>query len=206
MFECMVNFTLVEHSYGAMFRPQLSEPGYVRLLTRWRKPYRTRDGYVCVVPYSTQHWERFFEEAGCPALMADTRFATLGDRTRNIDALYAELARCLSERTTAQWLAVCERIDVPAAPMHRLSELEADPHLAATGFFQHLDDPGLGHFVLPRAPLRFDGATAASGVPPRLGQHTVDVLEEAGLPADTIAQLLEQRAAVQHTNKERKAP
>ena len=205
MFECMVNFTLVEHSYGAMFRPPLSEPGYVRLLTRWRKPYRTRDGYVCVVPYSTAHWERFFKEAGCPALMGDARFATLAERTRNIDVLYSELARCLALRTTAEWLATCERLDVPAAPMHRLSDLEADPHLAATGFFHTLEDPGLGRVVLPRAPLRFDGATAASGVPPRLGQHTVDVLQEAGVPPQTIAQLLKQRAAVQHTQEERKA-
>ena len=174
----------------------------MRLLTRWRKPYRTSDGYVCVVPYSTQHWERFFDEAGCPALMGDARFATLGDRTRNIDALYAELARCLTQRSTAEWLATCERLDVPAAPMHRLCDLEQDPHLAATGFFQAIDDPGLGRVVLPRAPLRFDGATAASGVPPRLGQHTVDVLQEAGVPAQAIAQLLEQRAAVQHTKRE----
>ena len=202
MFECMVNFTLVEHSYGAMFRPPLSEAGYVRLLTPWRKPYRTADGYVCVVPYSTGHWARFFEEAGCLELMGDARFATLADRTRNIDALYAELARCLTTRTTAEWLAACERLDVPAAPMHRLSDLEQDPHLAATGFFQPLDDAGLGRVVLPRAPLRFDGATAASGVPPRLGQHTVDVLQEAGVPAPVIAQLLERRAAVQHTKKE----
>ena len=201
MFECMVNFTLVEHSYGATFRPPLSEPGYVRLLTRWRKPYRTRDGFVCVVPYSTQHWERFFGEAGCPELMGDARFATLADRTRNIDALYAELARCLTERTTAEWLAVCERLDVPAAPMHRLSDLELDPHLVATGFFQTHDDPGLGRFVLPQAPLRFDGAKAASSVPPRLGQHTVEVLHEAGMPRQGIEQLLEQRAAVQHPNE-----
>ena len=201
MFECMVNFTMVEHSYGAMFRPPLSEPGYVRLLTRWRKPYRTRDGYVCVVPYSTQHWTRIFTEAGCAALMDDTRFATLGERTRHIDVLYAELARCLTERTTAEWLEACERLDVPAAPMHRMSDLETDPHLVATGFFQDHDDPGLGRFVLPRAPLRFDGATAASSVPPRLGQHTVSVLQEAGVPAQTIAELLEQGAAVQHPNK-----
>lgn len=202
MFECMVNFTLVEHGYGAMFRPPLSEPGYVRLLTRWRKPYRTRDGYICVVPYSTQHWQRFFEEAGCPALMRDARFGTMSERTRNIDALYAELARCLTQRTTAEWLATCEQLDVPAAPMRRLSELEDDPHLAATGFFLEMEDPGLGRFVLPRAPLRFDGADAAPGLPPRLGEHTVDVLRECGMPADTIAQLLRQGAAVQR--KERK--
>ena len=202
MFECMVNFTLVEHAYGAMFRPPLGDPGYVRLLTPHRKPYPTRDGYICVVPYSTQHWERFFAEAGCPGLMQDERFATIADRTRNIDALYGELARCLTQRTTAQWLEACERLDVPAAPMNRLSDIEADPHLAATDFFLHHDDPGLGHFVTPSAPLRFDAATPAPRLPPRLGQHTVQVLEEAGVPATTITHWLAQGAIIQHTDKE----
>ena len=203
MFECMVNFTLVEHLYGAMFRPPLSEPGYVRLLAPSRKPYRTRDGHVCVVPYSTQHWERFFTEAGCPEVMQDTRFCSLAQRTRNIEALYAELARCLAERTTADWLSACERLDVPAAPVHRLAEIAHDPHLVATGFFEDLVDPKLGQIVQPRAPLRFDGACATSGIPPRLGQHTVQVLEEAGLPSETIAALLAQRAAIQHIHTER---
>ena len=204
MFECMVNFTLVEHAYGAMFRPELSEHGYVRLLTRWRRPYRTRDGYVCVVPYSTQHWERFFEEAGRPEVMRDQRFATMAGRTDHIDALYGELAGCLTARTTAEWLAACERLDVPAAPMRRLSELEQDPHLAATGFFLELDDPGLGRFVLPSAPLRFNGVTSVPTLPPRLGEHTVAVLAESGMQPQTITELLAKRAAVQL--KEMNAP
>jgi crotonobetainyl-CoA:carnitine CoA-transferase CaiB-like acyl-CoA transferase len=206
MFECMVNFTLVEHAYGAMFRPPLTDPGYVRLLTRWRKPYPTADGHVCVVPYTAAHWQRFFTEAGRPALLQDPRFATLAGRTRHIDALYAELARCLAERSTAQWLDACERLDIPAAPMRRLADLEADPHLAATGFFRTIDDPGLGRVVLPRSPLRFDGATAAAGTPPRLGEHTVDVLQQAGLAPEAITQLLAQRAAVQHPNTTRTTP
>lgn len=204
MFECMVNFTLVEHGYGAMFRPPLSEPGYVRLLTPWRRPYATQDGYICVVPYSTQHWQRFFEAAGEPQLMRDERFGTLAERTRHIDALYGELAQCLARRTTAEWLEICDRLDVPAAPIRSLSELEDDPHLAATGFFQEMDDPRLGRFVLPGAPLRFDGAGSVPNVPPRLGEHTVEVLQACGLSATAIDQLLEQGAAVQF--RQRKTP
>ena len=135
MFESMVNFTLVEHFYGAHFRPPLSPPGYVRLTTKWRRPYKTTDGYVCVVPYSTEHWRRFFAAAGQPGLMDDARFATMAERTRNIDLLYAELAACLAQRSTAAWLDACERLDVPAAPLRDLGDLEADPHLVATGFF-----------------------------------------------------------------------
>jgi crotonobetainyl-CoA:carnitine CoA-transferase CaiB-like acyl-CoA transferase len=201
MLECMVNFTVVEHAYGALFRPPLSEPGYVRLLTPWRRPYRTRDGYICVVPYSTAHWQRFFEAAGEAQLMRDERFLTLSERTRHIDTLYGELARCLAGGTTAHWLETCERLDIPAAPMRRLCELEDDPHLAATGFFLETNDPELGRFVLPRPPLLFDGIPATPGLPPRLGQHTVDVLRECGLSPESIARLLEAGAAVQHPER-----
>lgn len=201
MLECMVNFTLVEHAYGAMFRPPLGEPGYARLLTRWRKPYRTLDGYVCVVPYSTKHWESFFAEAGQPALMQDERFSTQSHRTRNIDALYAELAHCLAQRTTAEWLQACTRLDIPAAPINRLNDLESDPHLAATNFFVEMEGPGVGRVVLPRAPLRFDGITPVPSLPPRLGEHTVSVLQESGLTANAIQALLDHQAAVQHQDR-----
>ncbi|WP_077003133.1 CaiB/BaiF CoA-transferase family protein [Variovorax sp. KK3] len=197
MFEAMASFTLVEHLYGRTFKPPEGDAGYDRLLTRWRKPYPTTDGYVCIVPYSTQHWQRFFEQAGRPDLMRDARFGTLAARTQNIDALYGELAACTPARSTAQWLETCERLDIPAAPMHRLQDLEQDPHLQATGFFRQMSDPVMGDLTLPSPPLRFDGRPASSGMPPRLGEHTREVLHEAGLATDTIERLLDTRAAVQ---------
>ena len=198
MLESMVNFTLVEHFYGAHFRPPLGEPGYARLLTVWRRPYRTLDGHVCIVPYSTQHWHRFFAEAGRAELMNDVRFADLGARTKNIDVLYAELAASIVHRTTDDWLATCDRLDIPAAPLRRLADLQSDPHLVATGFFQQQEDPRMGTLVMPRAPLKFDGSFAPTGrLPPRLGQHTREVLAEAGLDDHRIDGLLRDGAAVQ---------
>ena len=202
MFEAMVNFTLVEHMYGAHFQPPLSPPGYPRLLTPWRRPYRTLDGYVCIVPYSDQHWRRLFTEANQPGLLDDERFAGLSARTRNIDALYAELAKCVALRSTAGWLEACDRLDIPAAPLHRLADLQADPHLAQTGYFLTLQDPKMGPLVMPSAPLRFDGATPAPTLPPRLGEHTVEVLRQAGLDAARIKGLLDTGAAIQQTVEE----
>jgi crotonobetainyl-CoA:carnitine CoA-transferase CaiB-like acyl-CoA transferase len=202
MLESMVNFTLVEHFYGAHFRPQLSAPGYARLTTPFRRPYATTDGYVCIVPYTTPHWQRFFAEAGRPELLADERFATLQGRTAHIDALYRELAACVAGRSTAQWLQACERLDIPAAPLRRLAELEDDPHLRQTGFFITLEDPAMGPLVMPNAPLKFDGASAQPTLPPRLGEHTVDVLRAAGLAPEAIRALLGTGAAIQFNDKE----
>ena len=202
MLEAMVNFTLVEHFYGAHFRPPLTAPGYSRLTTPWRRPYATTDGYVCIVPYTNQHWQRFFTEASRPELLQDERFASMSARTTHIDALYRELAGCVAMRSTADWLAACDRLDIPAAPLRRLADLEDDPHLRQTGFFISLDDPAMGRLVMPNAPLKFDGGGAVPTLPPRLGQHTVEVLRAAGLPADTVTSLLRTGAAVQSTTKE----
>ena len=197
MLESMVNFTLVEHFYGAHFRPPLSEPGYARLVTKWRRPYKTVDGYVCVVPYSDDHWRKFFVEVDRADLLKDPRFDGLAARTHNIEALYSELAKCIAPRTTADWLETCDRLDIPAAPMRRLADLEKDPHLAKTGFFTSIEDPSMGPLVMPAAPLRFDGAKAVHSLPPRLGQHTVEVLTQAGLTRPDIEKLLGTGAAVQ---------
>jgi crotonobetainyl-CoA:carnitine CoA-transferase CaiB-like acyl-CoA transferase len=151
-----------------------------------------------VVPYSNQHWQRFFGEAGRPELMLDERFNSMAARTRNIDALYAELAACIATRTSADWLSTCDLLDIPAAPLRRLADVESDPHLVATGFFQEIHDPQLGTLVMPRAPLKFNGAYASPGrPPPRLGEHTREVLAEAGLPEHRIEALISSGAAAQ---------
>lgn len=197
MLESMVSFTLVEHFYGAHFRPPLSAPGYRRLVTKWRRPYKTTDGYVCVVPYSDAHWQRFFLEADRMDLQKDSRFAGMAARTQNIDALYRELAACIALRSTTDWLEACERLDIPAAPMRRLADLEKDPHLVQTGFFTTVKDPLMGDLVMPASPLRFNGDEASYTLPPRLGQHTVEVLAQAGMTEQAINQLLESAAAIQ---------
>ena len=202
MFEAMVNFTLVEHFSGQHFRPAQGPAGYSRMLSTWRRPYKTSDGYVCIVPYSDLHWRKFFAEVGRAEFLDDDRFRGMAARTRNIDALYAELARCVAMRSSAEWLATCERLDIPAAPYNRLGDLEDDPHLAQSGFFTVMEDPGMGSVVTPAAPLRFDGVNARPSLPPRLGQHSVEVLAQAGLPRCDIDKLLACGAAVQFTKKE----
>jgi crotonobetainyl-CoA:carnitine CoA-transferase CaiB-like acyl-CoA transferase len=181
MFESMVAFNLVEHQYGQHFEPPLAAAGYPRLLNPWRKPFKTLDGHLCAMPYTDAHWHRFFIEAGRPDLADDARFATISDRTAHIEALYELADSILATRSTDDWLAVCERLEVPASRMNRLEDLPKDAHLVATGFFETLDDPAMGTLRFPGAPVRIDGEKLPLRMPPRLGQHTADVLAEIGV-------------------------
>jgi crotonobetainyl-CoA:carnitine CoA-transferase CaiB-like acyl-CoA transferase len=183
MLESMVAFNLVEHMYGRHFEPPLAAPGYPRLLNPYRKPFRTLDGYLCAMPYTDQHWKRFFIEAGEPALADDPRFADISLRTKNIEALYEIADRIIPTRTTAQWLEVFSRLEIPASKMNRLEDLQSDEHLVATGFFETIEDPAMGTLHFPGVPVQIDGRRLPVRMAPRLGQHTEEVLASIGVKA-----------------------
>ncbi|HLT61487.1 MAG TPA: CoA transferase, partial [Microlunatus sp.] len=183
MFEAMASFLLTEHFHARHLpRDPDQEPaaGYTRILSPWRRPYPTRDGHVCVMPYGDRHWRDFFVAAGRPELADDPRFADLALRTRHIDELYRLMAEIIAGDTTRHWLDLCARLDVPAAPVNRLDELEQDPHLTDVGFFVELTDAE-GTYRFPRSPVRLSDSVVPPRLPPRLGADTADVLREAGL-------------------------
>ena len=196
MFESMVHFNLVEHFYGQHFEPALAEPGYPRVLAPWRRPYQTTDGHVAMMPYTTTHWQRFFAEVGRPDLAADPRFADIAQRTKHIAELLELASGFVQQHDTAYWIATCERLEIPAAPVGRLDDLPQDPHLLATGFFESVQDPAMGEVRFPGVPVRFNGQRPPVALPPRLGEHTRPLLAAAGLSAAQIDAMLGSGAAV----------
>ncbi|HPF25411.1 MAG: CoA transferase [Steroidobacteraceae bacterium] len=190
MFETMVNWVMAEHLWGMTFEPPKAPPGYVRLMSHHRKPYPTRDGYIAILPYLDAHWEKFCKLAERPDLLDDPRFRTLADRVRNIDETYAETGRIMATRTTAEWLAIFGDTSVPTIVVNTLEDLTRDPHLDAVGFWQFVDHPTEGRLRMPSLPVNF-GATPADirRHAPRLGEHSVEVLREAGLTDAAIEQL-----------------
>ena len=102
MFEHMVYFVMAEHLWGMTFEPPLGPPGYERLMSYHRKPYKTLDGYIAILPYMDSHWEIFCRKSGREELLDDPRFTTLADRVSNIDDTYQETAKTMATRTTGE--------------------------------------------------------------------------------------------------------
>jgi crotonobetainyl-CoA:carnitine CoA-transferase CaiB-like acyl-CoA transferase len=189
MYETMVGFNLVEHLYGMHFCPALSGAGYPRVMAPWRKPYRTLDGHVCMMPYTDAHWQRFFLAVDRPQLAGDPRFASQASRTAHIAELLQTVGEQVAQHDTRHWLQTCERLEIPAAPVARMDALPQDPHLQATGFFVQLQDPAMGTVQFARSSVRIDGHQPPPVMPPRLGEHTAALLAEAGWSAARIAAL-----------------
>lgn len=192
MFEGMASVVLGEHLAGELFDPPIGEFGYSRSLTRGRRPYRTKDGYLCTLIYNDKQWRSFLEVIGRASMMEeDARFASQGARLANIDAVYGFLGEMLATRTTDEWLRTFERADLPAARMYSIEDLKNDPHLRETGFLSEMVHPSEGSITSIANPTEWSRTPPAMRRhAPRLGEHTVDVLRESGFDDATIEDLV----------------
>jgi len=187
MFETMAGMILAEHMGGETFDPPHGALGYPRLLSPFRKPYRTSDGYICALTYTDAHWRKFFEFVGRPDLAQDPRYGTLSGRTEHIDELYQIAEAEYRKRSTAEWVETLERLDIPVTRMNTLDSLLDDAHLDDVGFFQWVNHPSEG-----RLRMMGTGSTWSRTPPsvrryaPRLGEHSRELLAELGYPAADI--------------------
>jgi crotonobetainyl-CoA:carnitine CoA-transferase CaiB-like acyl-CoA transferase len=190
MLETMVSFLLIEHLSGHTFVPPLGPLGYSRVLAPWRRPYKTKDGHICMLAYTDAQWRKFWTAVGRPQLSEDARFDTFASRSHNIAELYQVAGECLTDRTTDAWLAIFQDLEIPTARVSSLEDLLNDRHLTQVGFFKQARHPSEGEIVVPDFPVRFaDTPPEIERLQPRLGEHGHEILTEAGLSDQEIQAL-----------------
>ena len=168
---------------SALTMGQIARPNGSR--HRLAAPYealKTRDGFLVIGVKNQKLWGRLCAALGAPDLETDPLFATPQQRLANRDALQARLEAILAEDGTLAWVARITARGVPCGPVNDIAEALADPHLAARGYLAEV-----GGRRFPRTPLGFS-STPVEVVrgPPRIGEHTREVLGEAGLTTGAI--------------------
>lgn len=196
MLETMASFVTSEHMGPATFVPPIGPSGDNRLLSPDYRPLPTSDGYVTVGPNTNAQAFAFFEAIGRPELKTDPRFESATARTANAAAYFKVRAEGLKTKTTAEWLAIFERLDVPAARYNTIDDLFTDPHLDDVGFFETVTHPSEGPIRRTKPPTTFSGGMRDEILDaPRLGEHTREILAEAGYSEAEIDALVAGGAA-----------
>jgi crotonobetainyl-CoA:carnitine CoA-transferase CaiB-like acyl-CoA transferase len=193
MFDTIAAFNLQEHLWGAAFDPPLGTGvGYVRLLSEQRRPYETKDAYICVLAVNDEQWKRLLPAIGRPELLEDPRFNTVAARIHHIGEVYGMVADQMKLKTTAEWRQILTDIDIPNGPVNRFEDLLEDAYLKEVGFFERYTHPTEGPLRTPRVPLLFS-ETPASAVrlpPATLGQHNDEVFGSLGYTRSEIATIV----------------
>ncbi|MGM0586059.1 MAG: CaiB/BaiF CoA transferase family protein [Pseudomonadota bacterium] len=197
MFESAAAAVLNQHLNGHAFRPPVADLGYARVVSPHRRPVATKDGYIVHTIYNFRHWTRFLEATGRHDVLESPLMADRYAAAAHVGELYRIAAEeILPGRTTQEWLDLLGELDIPCAPVLSLEELETDPHLTAVGLLRDYDHPSQGPARDLRPPYETrDLETGDDRAPPELGQHTEEVLREAGLTEEAARALIARGAA-----------
>jgi crotonobetainyl-CoA:carnitine CoA-transferase CaiB-like acyl-CoA transferase len=193
MLETLAAFNSIEMFGGIAFVPPTGPAGYKRM--KARRPVRTKDGWLTMLPYSGDNWCAFFQAVGHPECIEEFSVRDPVARARNIDRIYDRMREIAVTRTTAEWEELLLSIDVPHTAFTRLSEVAEQPHLKAVDLLQKVEHPTEGTLLQARPPARFSASPAkVRRLAPRLGEHTREVLQEVGYSERDIDELVERKA------------
>ena len=196
MLENMASFVSSEHLGAMTFDPPVGPSGDGRLLSPNYRPVPTKDGYVTVRPNTNAQAFAFFDAIGRPELKTDPRFDSAASRTRNAKDYFEVQATSLGHKTTNEWVELFDRLDVPAARYNTIDDLLIDPHLKDVGFFRKEEHPSEGTIRRTKIANVFSGGARQNEThAPLLGEHTREVLAEAGYADAEIEKIIASGAA-----------
>ena len=153
--------------------------------------FECADGtYLQLVPNQRQ-WQTFCDLLGHSDWGTAPEFATPGARVTSSDTLYPLVTEALKRRTRAEWRELFDDVGIACAPINDLSEVFSDPQVVSRGMVQTYEYPGLGEVPAIAQPLRYSETPCRiTRRPPRLGEHTIEVLTELGRSEEEIESLL----------------
>lgn len=157
--------------------------------------FRAKDGHFAFAAGNDRQWAIFCQAIGKDDWVEDKRFATNEARVRNRELVSQHLADLFADRNVSEWLELCLEIGIPAAPINSIDQVFEDPQVRSRGLRIEADHPETGAIPMVASPLRFGARPLPARIPPpRLGEHTREVLSEIGYSSDELSALRESGA------------
>ena len=152
MFEGTVAFLLAEQLAGETFIPAIGTVGYERLLSPNRRPYKTKDSYIAVMPYNGEDWLRVLKYIESD-LATESWVQSSVERSARVDELYATLSDAMVTHTTSEWLKIFKELDIPCTRVYSMLDLLENEHLQDVGFFSESQHPTEGSIRSAHSPF-----------------------------------------------------
>jgi crotonobetainyl-CoA:carnitine CoA-transferase CaiB-like acyl-CoA transferase len=184
MLETFTGFLMAEHLYNETFVPPTGHFGHTTTITPYRRPYRTKDGYLSVQPANSRQSARFMALGGLADAYESERFTSKPSGPARVAEYYAMMAEAAATRTTDEWMDLCATQAIPAMRANTPEEIFDDPQLRQT-LFEERQLEGEGAYRAMRPALRFSKTPV--GIrrdPPPIGRDTEEVLAELGVEAE----------------------
>ena len=192
MFEGMVGYVMIEHHAGETFIPPIDKAGYSRVLSRFRRPHKTKDGYMCILPYTDHQYDKFWQAVDRVDYASDERFNSIKNRSKNISELYEIIGEIASNLETKVLIEMLTEAEIPCGAVNKLEDLKNDPHLKDLGFFREFEHPTEGLIQVPDSAFRLNRKELPiRHHQPKLGEHSKEILLKLGYSDSEIDKILD---------------
>lgn len=182
MYESMVSFNMIEHMYGETFSPPIGKAFYSRVTSPYRKPYKTKDGYLGVLIYNDKQWASFLNLTENDHLLNDKKFKDMNTRSENTDYIYKIVEQIMSKKKNEEWITLFKKGDIPFMPVNSPKDLFKDVHLKNIDFFNERNHPTEGKIRDVKFPVNFSKTPAmVKRLAPTLGEHNEEILKEISI-------------------------
>jgi crotonobetainyl-CoA:carnitine CoA-transferase CaiB-like acyl-CoA transferase len=197
LLDALLAFQVVPFS---MYQASGETPGRQGSAAPYASPneaFATSDGHVQVAAYTPARWPALCKVLGVPQLATDQRFATNGDRVVARLALHSILEAIFATRSTTEWIGLLQEVDILCGPLLDYDQLTSEDHFKQYAMTTRAEHPAVGAMTTVRGPVRFSQSQAEvrECTPAIAGEHTREILTEAGLQESEIAALLASGAA-----------